>query len=905
MLRGFAVLFLLIHLCTSWSEGVSREFLDGQKEFQAGNLGKAAKFFRLSLQSNPDHVASYFALGKLYFLDKKPLEAFKYLRETLALEASYEDASSLFEQTLGTIKRLKPVRNPSPEILSALIYMDLRQNKLQEAYEKIKPLTKNHPDFSFAWDHLANFYYRQKRLDQALIYVKKALSLNPSSPTIFKHYQTVYFLKTHKRLPSRKKPPPKEARKTSIETKLIEQWVKQDSKTSKIAQGSKTPVTDSVNAVKDSSFFEKLLKQEVKKLPSKTTAQPIPTAIKKEPKYIPPPPVKKENRLEQKTLEIRAKKAFEARNWEIAATSFAILFQNNPSRIFFKQRFQESRRFDEFERDFRKARRSLARARTDPSLYKKARLEFLALNSATYLRLYNKASFDEFLARIAFSKNQFSKTVDLCRSWLRQEPENVTALYILLKSLDVQGLHAEGYKVFQAAKGSQLESLMILPGISRLVLKLKFLHYWWVLLVLVVFWGAITLGYLSFKVSIRNQATAKKQRLQSVRDLASESRWLEMVRKIDSVLLEELSDSEIYNLQYMKANGLYQAGNLDSAYKQCKSMLARYVNDQQFLVLLGRIMVGLKQTGTECLEPYRLLTMKEPKNLKALKATLRTLKQEKIFTQETETLAISILDLENYNDEALKDLVLLYLKHKPTDVRCLEIIKRYLDLHPGDTAVLGLYIEILGENGDYIEVIRWGKKLLDRSPELESAHKAILRAYGELNMVDEGRSYYHQLSLDYPHSPVIQQGYALILNSTGFLRPTESSPGPKQHTNLAEDALKMGKKLIDERRFQEALAKLQLASHDAHFKQEAGLLTLKSYLKMEDIPSALFYLNRLNLDEILLNQDGLEVIYEIAEYYLNTDQPKEALKLFRLIAKTDVSYRDCFQKIELLTQTQA
>jgi len=888
---------VVINLCT-WGSPITPDFLRGQTLFQSGKLDQAIEAFENSVKINPDHLASQYNLGKLYFLGGRPIEAFEHLREALALDPGYEDAASLFEQTLEAIKGLEPTQKTKPRRLSALIYMDLREKNLTQALEKIKSLTEENPDFGFGWDHLANFHYKQKNLDQAMRFVKKALSLNPASPTIFKHYQTVYFLKTHNRLPDPKQLLTKQSSLPSIEKKLLENLGQEKKPVGPLNSSKKA---NPGSSVKDGDFFQKLLSSEVRKLPPKPKLSPRPAPIKKE-EYIPPPEVKKENLLEEKELEDRAKKAFEDRNWEVAAASYAILFGNNPKRVFYKQRFQEARRFDEFERDFRRARRSLARARNDPSLYAKARSEFLALDSSTYLRLHNKASFDEFLSRIAFSENKYAQAVKLCRSWLRQEPENVTALYMLLKSLDTLGLNTEGFEAYQGAGKAQTEALMQMPGISRLVLKLKFLHYWWVLLVFVLLWAAITLGYLTFKVSLRNQKQAKKQRLQSVRELASEGRWLEMVRKIDALLLEELSDAEIYNLQYMKANGLYQAGKLDLAQKQCKSMLARYAKDQQYLVLLGRVMTGLNETGPECLEPYRLLTQKEPKNLKALKICLKTLKEEGIFTEETETLALNILNLENYNEEALKDLVELYLKRKPSDPGSLTVIKRYLDLHGGDTAVMELYIETLGENGDYIEVIRWGQKLLDRNPEIESTHRSLVEAYGQLNMVDEGRSYYHQLSLDYPQSPVIQQWYTRVLDSVGSARPAEGQS--IQSGNLAQDAMQAAKALIKERKFKEAQAKLQIASHDPDFKQEAGLLTLKAYLKMQDIPSALFYLNRLNIGNEPLTEDGLEVLYELAEYYLNTDEPKESLKLFRLVAKTQVSFRDTFEKIELLSQGQ-
>ena len=85
--------------------------------------------------------------------------------------------------------------------MSAQIYLDFKSGRTEIAKRQIDQLISTHPDFAMGWDHLANYYYRQKDLDKALIYLKKAMGLDPTNPTIFKHYESTYYLKNHKITP--------------------------------------------------------------------------------------------------------------------------------------------------------------------------------------------------------------------------------------------------------------------------------------------------------------------------------------------------------------------------------------------------------------------------------------------------------------------------------------------------------------------------------------------------------------------------------------------------------------------------------------------------------------------------------------------------------------------------------
>ena len=114
----------------------------------------------------------------------------------------------------------------------------------------------------------------------------------------------------------------------------------------------------------------------------------------------------------------------------------------------FSKRFEESKKFDKFERKFRKARVLLQRAKKNPSIFNQAKDEFRKLDTRIYYKLYQKSSFDNYLASIAFTQREFKQAETLFRSWLRHEPNDLDSHYYLLLCLDALKKYDASYKVY-------------------------------------------------------------------------------------------------------------------------------------------------------------------------------------------------------------------------------------------------------------------------------------------------------------------------------------------------------------------------------------------------------------------------------------------------------------------------
>ena len=797
------------------SNSENPNYLIGQQFFLKGNFDKARKHFERSLVYDPNHAPSHYAIAKIHFLSKNPVLAFEFFRNTLSLQKNYKDAAALFNETLESISKNYDRRSKNPRILSAQIYLDFKAGRIDVAKRQIDRLIKLHPEFAMGWDHLANYFYRQKDLNQALRYLKKALSLEPTNPTIFKHYESTYYLKNHEIVPKNNEitSANKKSSNESIENALIDKFIakemlKKESLRANNIDLTETPLPEpqQITSANDNKFFNKLLSKQSKLIPPKekknnTIKNLSKRSLKKV--YEPIPVAKIDRDIEKIDLIERAQKAYDEKDWVVAATSYGILQENNPREKLFNQRFEESKKFDQFERKFRKARLLMKRGSKNPNQLNQAKEEFRKLDTRTYYKLYEKSSFDNYLASIAFTQKNFEEAESLFSAWLRHQPNDLNSHYYLLLCLDILQKHDASFEIYESAIRIDREKFLSLKGVKRIRLKLYLFRYWWILFVILGVWGVITAGYASVKFKKRRERSDRKNKLQNIRNLGADKNWLEMIRAIDKLLLDITSESENYNLQYMRANALYQSSQLIDAERQIESLITKNPNDQQLLVLKGKVLLDQKRTDLEALEPYRLLTIKDPSNTDLMKILLQTLKRHNIFTDETESVALRILEIESYNKETLKDLTEIYVKSETNNLKSCEIMRRYLEIYTGESLVLLHYVKALVRTENYIEAIRNGKKLVDINPDIEEAHRQLIEAFDRLNMRDEMNAYYHNLSLEFGSSKVVQQMYNMIqttYRSSGLDREQDTN---EQKLEITEIAFKEGLHLLEKKAYKE------------------------------------------------------------------------------------------------------
>ncbi|MCO4783380.1 MAG: tetratricopeptide repeat protein [Candidatus Cloacimonetes bacterium] len=898
----FLFVFLIFAQCSSSHSAIAKTkqspfALLAQKYFQSKNYQKAEEYFKKSLLENSEDIESTYKLAKLYFVQKDHLNAFKYFRETLSLNKKYEDTVNLFKESLRQLRNSKTLQfNSSPEAKTFLIYLALNAKQFSKAKSHIDALIKQHPDYAFGWDDLASYHYKQGEIQQAMVAIKKALSLNANSPTIFKHYEKVYFKLNHEAAPPRRQQETQVISNTNADfIKSLDQKIQTEEKPKDIVVANNVNVRDlEANILKNLIDKQKHLiivkpKVSVKKAEKTTKAV-----------YVPLPEVNNDAVNEKENMTASAANNFAEKNWELAYKIYQLLSENHPNEPDFKEKALQAKSYADFEYDFLRARSFFKKGAKNPQNYTKSKEIFNKLDPRIYFKLYQRHSFDDYLGRIAFTTKNYAQAEKHYQSWLRKEPKDIEVLYLLLLSQDFQGKSAEAFETFKSGVSINRKMLLSKEGISKLQIKLYVIHYWWIGLIIIILWAVLTFTYISVKGYRRTKVSGRKNAIELVNNLYSESKWLEMIEKIDALLLTELTPEEIQKFQYMKATGLYKAQQYSFAERQAKALISRNKENKKAVLLLGKIYAKQENTNEECIESYTLLFKKTKKpEIEFLRVFIKTLKAAKQFGKLTESVAHAILKIDAYNQQALIDLVEIFLKRDNTDQSSIDIYKRYLEMHPNNILVNTQYLKSLLKAQEYIEIVKIAKKLINTNPDIPEVHTHLIQAFNELGMKDEMNDYYQLLSLDYNHSPVVQK--MLLLVETNY-KSTSKSPKNNaikqtQNDQQLKSFFDLGKKYMEEAKYTEAKIEFQKVIKDDNLGFSASMHLIRMEIGEESWSEAEYLLNQVTLLGKLTHFD-LENLYDMAEHYKSQGESQKALDLYQIIAKNDVSFKDTFQKIE-------
>ncbi|PCJ19379.1 MAG: hypothetical protein COB02_08310 [Candidatus Cloacimonadota bacterium] len=891
------IFFISFNFSTPLQKSSSFSLL-ASKYFQAKNYKKSEFYYKKSLDEIPEDINSSYQLAKLYFIQDNYLQAFRYFRETLSLNKTYKNTSSLFKECIKRLKNDSSIKNSnSKEAKSFLIYLALKANQLSRAKNSIDSLIKNHPDYSFAWDHLALYYYKQEQVTEAMKALKTALSLNANSPTIFTHYEDTYYFLHHKSAPPLRKKKIEVVNNTNEDIlKSLSQQIKKENKNeieTNIKQSSQSKDLEA-------SFISKLIKQQSKyivKVVKKSQTKKDSTTKNI---YIALPTVNNEAEKETEKMLISAKTYFSEKNWELAYKIYQLLSENNPSEKNFKEKALLAKSYDDFEFDFLRARRFFQKGKKNPDNYKKSRNIFTSLDPKIYFKLYKRHSFDDYLGKIAFVTKNYIQAEKHYKSWLSKEPKDIETIYLLLLAQDFQGKRNKAFETLKRGISINRKIILSKKGISKLQIKLYVYHYWWLGLLILITWALLTFGYITIKGYRQKKTSNRKSSFELIKTLSIEERWLEMIEKIDALLLTDITAKEIQSLQYMKATGLYKAQQYSFAERQIKAVLSRYKDDKKALLLLGKIYTKQENTHEECIESYTLFYEKtSTPNLEFLKIFIRTLKTAKIFSSLTESVAQDILKIDRYNQQALIDLVEIFLKRDNIDKNSVNIYQRYLELHPNNILVNTQYLKTLLQQEEYIEIIKVAKKLINSNPDLPDIHTHLIKAFDSLGMLEEMNDYYQVLSLDYHHSPVIQQMLQLVETNykSGIKIHRKKSDRKNQNDLQIKSFYDLGRKYMEEAKYTEAKIEFQKVIKDDILGFSATMHLVRMEIGEESWEEADFLLKQVTLLG-KLKQFDLEILYDLAIHFKSGGENNKALELYQIIAKNDVSFKDTFQKIE-------
>jgi len=275
------------------------ESLLAEQWFLKGELDKATELYKKVLSKNYDDVEANYALGKIHFLQKNWEDAWHYLRETLSIKKDYRDARALYDQVLARLRETYKNTNDNSAVAYRIrIHLHLLDNQVREAGILLDRALAQHPKDGFLWDHRANWLYRQKKMEEALKALKEAISLQPTSATIFRHYESAWYQFYHNTAPAVRNNTESEDMRLQNLQKLKEAGVLGTEDIKPVETKTQTasdieeesledPVPDAPTKG-DQEFFQRLLAQQAQFIPPAPPPKPVEKKEEEAP-YVPPP----------------------------------------------------------------------------------------------------------------------------------------------------------------------------------------------------------------------------------------------------------------------------------------------------------------------------------------------------------------------------------------------------------------------------------------------------------------------------------------------------------------------------------------------------------------------------------------------------------------------------------------
>jgi tetratricopeptide (TPR) repeat protein len=157
---------------------------------------------------------------------------------------------------------------------------------------------------------------------------------------------------------------------------------------------------------------------------------------------------------------------------------------------------------------------------------------------------------------------------------------------------------------------------------------------------------------------------------------------------------------------------------------------------------------------------------------------------------------------------------------------------------------------------------------------------------------------YEKLNIAYPDNADIERRLT-ELKRQGI----SIEGGGKRHGSVEANygvCLDKGAELFARGEFNKAIAELRLAKKDDKFSRNASVLLVKCYLRKDLIDLAREEYAELQIEGEFISGDLKDVTYDLARVLEEKGQFNDALKLYDLICKVDIGFKDVFDKFEEL-----
>jgi tetratricopeptide (TPR) repeat protein len=913
----------------------------GLKHYRDGELDAAARVLRRAVGLDPRLVPAHYHLAKIHLIHRDVYRAFYALREVLALEPASAKARKLLAELHGELlarlqSDIKRRRNLATAY-NVMGFLLIQQNRLAEGIRREEFALELDPKLAEAYDDLAWAAYKDGDLERAFRMASRAFELDPVKGSISSHYQQLFNLK-QMGVPF----PPRADRAGRADETLVAS-VATDSRAEDSAVPSRAPVhtLGAVTRVRASDLEsmagedEILVRDYLKtanlqaSAASPASAPPPGTRASASPAAPDrtatatgtttasptgaagaatgagggagadaPPDARTRNVAARNAHRVlqdqydQARKMESARDYRGALALYGKLYAADRGFADVAVRISEVNQCIETLETVDEAARLIRARQFESALATLREVDRRALQRAKGI-----ASVDDMVGEAALGARQFDLAKVSLGRWLDEHASDSRGRYLLLRVLmatsDFHGALAHANLLLE----KHPDFVRATPEIRSIRTKLLVKAYFPAVLGLTLLWGGLASGYVLFKYKKGARAREVRRIIERVQLALRKEKWADVIKEVEKGTAQPLSRAEDVFLGCAAGTALLASGDLAKAQKLQRELLEAHPDEPAVHHLTARVMLACKDLSEAAVEEYHRLLSVEPNNRQLLEALNSHYQAHSPESDEAMKVLDRLLELDPTSSEFRYYRALRFLRQKEFSAAARDACQRVLEIDPTRADVRHGLARCHFEARTYLEAIKEIKHVMEadvRSPDL---HRMLLTCYARLSMQAEAVREYRQLIARHPDTPEL----AHYLEQAQSMK--EGDFVDEAASREAEALYEKGVRLFQDGRWADAIGPLTAAFGTDHLRLSSGALLVRSYLKTREVRTALGIFERLDVPALKSPDEFvLGLAYDVAEVYLKEGKRERAVELYSFICRSNVSFRDAFQRLEELQQ---
>lgn len=863
----------------AWATLAREHYQGGIEAYRDGKLSEAGESFRRALALEPQLPLAHYHLAKIALIEADPYKAFYALKECLALDPSFPQGEKL-------MRRLKPLlveqirkdvdlgRNAAVanNILGFLL---IQQGKDADGIERQEKALQIDGNLAEAYDDLAWAFYHKRDYTAAYDMVSRAYKINPTKSSILLHYRRLFQIS---RLGKVDAADPfydtKRARATGLPS-ISEGRLGDDMAAVHLLSQAAPPEDDSSPASDAAPLGVLVPAAAPSAAASPGMDGPSIATLEKED-------------LKAKYLEalelLKKEKVAEAR------TLFQHIHLADPDYADVSSRLKELEDQADAASVFDRAMKAREQGKWAAVLVDLTNIDRVALRRSKAIE-----SLDNYLGEAHHQVGQHAEAVRFLSNWLKVKPNDHDLRYLLVKSLMNEKSWEAALTEYNELLDKKAGAYNAYPEMWSMGLRTYVKNYFLVVVGLTCAWFFITGGYIYAKVQRGAGKRQLRHMLNNLGNLVKSSRWPEVLALCEELEKVKLSDAEYVHVKVLQGTACLETGDSTRAKKISIDLYGSHPQEPAVHHLRAKVMLARGEFGKDAIEEYEKLLAVDPNNQALLEALNAYHQAHAPDTEQAVKILDRLLELDPTSSEFRYQRAQRFLRADDFGEAARESYRKALELVPNKPDIMYGLARGLFENGRYLEAMKIAKQTIAFDMGHREIHRLLVRCYQKLEMIDEGRHEYKRLiekNIDHPHlKECLSQ-----LNRPVELEVEELKPDQKEFKDLYEK----GVKAYLEGRFREAIAPLTSVMEMEHLRLSAGALLVRSYLKLQEVKTALALFERMDVTRRAPDEFVLNLCYDVAEVYLREAKKDRAYDLYSFICRSNVSYKDAFRKLEEL-----